>query len=111
MKIITKLWIGLAVLVILTPLGLLMPQYFRAGSAWGEWGFKDVSGIVGYVPKGMEKLSNIWKAPISDYSFLCFKGDGIIVQSAAYIVSALVGIVLIVGIMMLLVRFIFRKDN
>ena len=38
MKIITKLWIGMIVLICLSPLGLLIPEHFKAGAAWGEWG-------------------------------------------------------------------------
>ncbi len=38
MKIVTKLWIGLAVLIVLSPLGLILPERFKAGDAWGEWG-------------------------------------------------------------------------
>ncbi len=38
MKITTKFLIGIAVLIVLSPLGLILPEHFKAGSAWGEWG-------------------------------------------------------------------------
>ena len=37
MKTTTKLWIGLGVLAIASPLGLYLPDTFKAGEAWGEW--------------------------------------------------------------------------
>ena len=44
MKTITKLWIFIAVLVILTPIGLVLPAYFKSGPAWGEWVAQDRYG-------------------------------------------------------------------
>ena len=31
MKTITKLWIGLGVLILCSPLGLILPEYFKSG--------------------------------------------------------------------------------
>ena len=54
------LWIVLAALVILSPLGLL-----ASGTAWGEWGVEDLHELgLGFVPAGMEQLAGIWQAPI-----------------------------------------------
>ena len=61
MKITTKLWIGVGALIILSPLGLIIPDHFKAGSAWGEWGADKIQKLVGYVPKGLGKLSSLWK--------------------------------------------------
>ena len=47
MKTITKLWILAAALVILSPLGLMMPGYFKSGPAWGEWTAVDRYGKTG----------------------------------------------------------------
>ena len=58
MKITTKFWIGLGVLAVLSPLGLLLPEHFKAGSAWGEWGIDEIQRLAGYVPVGLEKLSS-----------------------------------------------------
>jgi len=69
MKIISKLWIFIGVLIALSPLGLLLPEHFKAGSAWGEWGTDEMQELVGYIPKGLERLSSIWSAPIPDYAF------------------------------------------
>jgi cobalt/nickel transport system permease protein len=72
------MWMTLAVLVGLTPLGIL-----AAGKAWGEWKPADFSRP----PVGLEALARLWRAPFADYapSF---------VRSAAggYLLSALVGV-------------------
>lgn len=72
------LWAGIAVMLILTPLGLV-----AAGTAWGEWGVEDfhdaaaraqiaaVSGgaeLPRAVPQGLREFSALWKAPIPDYA-------------------------------------------
>ena len=72
------LWIGLAVLMIATPLGLL-----AAGTAWGEWGVEDfknpqtraaMAAASHHVvppespPRGLEKLAATWTAPMPDYA-------------------------------------------
>src|SRR6266498_2382721 len=82
-RITRSLWIGLAVLMIASPLGLL-----AAGSAWGEWSADDFatqqgrqaiaqasggqlppSGPgAGGPPSGLAQLSSVWTAPISNYA-------------------------------------------
>ena len=49
--------IGMLLLIILTPLGLL-----AAGTAYGEWAPEELKERVGYVPPGLEKLSDLWHA-------------------------------------------------
>lgn len=73
-----KLWLGVAVLMICSPLGLL-----AAGTAWGEWGVEDfgspqarvqMSAASGHAapparaPAGLTRLAGIWRAPIPDYA-------------------------------------------
>jgi len=94
------LWIGLAALMIATPLGLL-----AAGTAWGEWGASDfadpalraeiaqASGASApqVAPAGLEKLSSIWTAPLPGYAppFMHSEAFG-------YMMSALIGVGLII---------------
>ncbi|MFA5779706.1 MAG: PDGLE domain-containing protein [Elusimicrobiota bacterium] len=96
MKITTKLWLGLAVLVILSPLGLILPEHFKAGSAWGEWSANEMQKLVGYIPQGLKKFASIWNAPMPDYAFKGWEEKGLSQLSFAYIISAIVGIGLIV---------------
>lgn len=56
MKTVTKLWIGLGILAVVSPLGLILPEYFKAGDAWGEWGTDTIKDLVGYTPVGLEKI-------------------------------------------------------
>lgn len=111
MKVTTKLWIGLAILIILSPLGLVVPEHFKAGSAWGEWGVDEMQKLVGYIPQGLEKLASIWNAPIPDYSFKGWEEKGLPHLSFAYIISAIVGIGLTVVVVMLLGKMLAKKDD
>ncbi len=95
MKTTTKLWIGLGAMIVLSPLGLFLPDHFKAGDAWGEWGAEDVGGLVGYVPEGLKKLSEVWSAPFPDYAFRGWEEKGLTHLSLAYIVSGVVGAALV----------------
>lgn len=111
MKLITKLWIGMAVLIVLSPLGLLLPEHFKAGDAWGEWGTDTIKELVGYIPQGLEKLSSLWSAPIPDYAFKGWEEKGIPHLSFAYIISAVLGIAIITVTVFLLGKFISNKED
>jgi cobalt/nickel transport system permease protein len=80
------LWIALAVLVVATPLGLLAP-----GTAWGEWGADELTHLgLSFVPQGLERLQGLWGAPIPDYDLPALGNANL-----AYILSAVLGIVLV----------------
>jgi cobalt/nickel transport system permease protein len=94
-----KLWLGLGVLMLLTPLGLL-----ASAQAWGEWApadFKSANATIGaqslqhaapaQAPHGMQHLASIWTAPVPDYApaFMHSPAFG-------YILSALFGTGLII---------------
>ena len=91
------LWISLAVLVVLSPIGLLAP-----GTAWGEWGAEELTGLgLSFIPKGMEKLSSLWSAPVPDYDLSALGNSNI-----AYILSAIVGILFVSILVWLFVTLI-----
>ncbi len=100
MKTITKLWIFIAVLAIFAPIGLVIPEYFKAGSAWGEWGPDEIRELIGYVPKGLEKLSDIWAAAIPDYG----------TSTISYIISAVLGIIIVAGLTFLAGKLLGKKE-
>ena len=90
------LLIGLALLMVLSPLGLL-----AAGTAWGEWAPEDFAtpearqeiqaGSVHQappdgVPGGLDRLSSVWTAPIPDYAPPFMQSE-----SFGYILSAVFG--------------------
>ena len=112
------LWIGLAALMILTPLGLL-----TAGTAWGEWSAEDFADSKTREeiaaaslnqappeapPAGLERLSSVWTAPIPDYAppFLQSEQFG-------YIMSAIFGTGLIIAFFLLCgwIARRFSRDN
>jgi hypothetical protein len=111
MKTVTKLWIGLAILIVLSPLGLFLPEHFKAGAAWGEWGVDEIQKLLGYIPQGLAKLSSVWNAPIPDYAFKGTEGKGLAPLSAGYIISALVGVVITVAVLLVVGRFLTKKDE
>jgi len=83
---------ALAVLVVLTPLGLLAP-----GGADFEWGADELRELVGYVPAGIAELGELWQwAPLRDYQLPGMPGDAAIWQQApGYMLSAVIGVGLI----------------
>jgi cobalt/nickel transport system permease protein len=95
------LWIGLVLLMVLTPLGLL-----AAGTAWGEWGAEDfadparrakIAAASGNQappaapPQGLTRLASVWTAPMPDYAPPFLKS-----AAFGYVMSALVGTGLII---------------
>jgi hypothetical protein len=101
-KSIRNLVIGLLLLVVLVPLGLL-----ATGETFGEWGNEEIEEKLGYVPQGLKELSTFWeRAPLPDYAF---EGDessrGAVI---AYILSAVIGVVLGGGVLYLLGRRIAK---
>jgi hypothetical protein len=85
-----NLSIGLILLIIFAPLGLL-----AAGTAYGEWAPDELKDRIGYVPHGLEELSDLWHAPMKDYNIPNAPSfqDSKLVSSAGYILSAVIGII------------------
>jgi len=103
------LWAALAVLMVLTPLGIL-----AAGSAWGEWAPRDFSDsatrsqiasassntpLPAQAPAGLQKLASFWTAPMPRYAPPLLKSAG-----WGYLLSAITG----TGIIILLFLAIGR---
>jgi cobalt/nickel transport system permease protein len=102
-----RLWVAIAVLMLLTPLGIL-----AAGTAWGEWSPAELASAAhavrtsdasSVVPAGLEKLSNLWTAPFPAYapSFVRSRGFG-------YLLSAMFGVGLLL-IISLLARLVLER--
>jgi len=95
------LWIGLAVLLLATPVGLL-----AAGTAWGEWGAEDFQKPEmrremaaasrqavppETPPAGLSRLAAIWTAPLPDYAPPFLKSARL-----GYLLSAMFGTGLVI---------------
>lgn len=99
-----KLWLGLGVMALLTPFGLILPELFEAGDAWGEWGTKTLEKILGYLPEGLKRMAEIWKAPFLDYSF----GNGaapLAQRIIFYLISGIIGVAMVGGAAYIIYRF------
>ncbi len=85
----------LAALVVLTPIGLLAP-----GGASFEWGAEELKGMVGYLPDGLGRLSEVWwLAPLRDYQLPGMGAEASFFQQASgYILSAVVGVAVIFAV-------------
>jgi cobalt/nickel transport system permease protein len=97
------LWIGLAALLVILPVGLLAP-----GTAWGEWGAEELSSLgLAFIPQGMAKLSSLWSAPLPDYDLPSLGNANL-----AYILSGVVGIIIITVVVWLFTMLVtIRKTE
>ncbi|MEN2983781.1 MAG: PDGLE domain-containing protein [Dictyoglomaceae bacterium] len=97
-----KLWKGIIILVILSPLGIILPYLFNAGAAWGEWGSEEIKEFIGYVPEGLEKLEKLGKPLFPDYNLKIWEEAGLLEQSLGYIITGLIGVGIVVLVTYLL---------
>ena len=111
MKTITKLWIFIAILIILAPIGLILPEYLRSGAAWGEWSSDEIKNIIGYIPRGIARLSALWNSPMPDYAFKNSRNNALPGKGVEYILSAAIGVLIILAIMLLVGRFLQKRDG
>lgn len=89
-----RLWMGLAGLIVLTPLGVLTRR-----TAWGEWAGEELKGILGYGPAGLMRGEHAWRAPFGGYSLTGAGGS-----PAEYALSALIGAAAVVVVSFVAVR-------
>jgi cobalt/nickel transport system permease protein len=97
-RTIRPLLVGLAILMILSPVGLL-----ASGSAWGEWAPEDFANPAtrqeiqagsgasapAEAPPGLQQLSGVWSAVFPNYNPLL--SEDVNLQRIGYIVSAIAG--------------------
>jgi cobalt/nickel transport protein len=96
-----KAIVVLAILILLTPLGLLAP-----GTAWGEWDISEWNVSESWKSVA-EKMANIWSAPLPDYNLPGWEEGAL--PYLGYIISAIIGVVLIVLITIAIGRILARK--
>jgi cobalt/nickel transport system permease protein len=94
------LWVGIVVLIVASPIGLLAP-----GTAWGEWGTEQLTGLgLKSVPAGLEKLSNLWGAPMAEYDLPALGNTNL-----GYVLSAALGILVIVIVIWLFIMLLTTR--
>ena len=91
-------YIILGILILATPLGLL-----AKGTAWGEWSLEEIKNFLGFIPKGMENGFQ-FNSPITDYSF------GFLNEYFGYILSAVVGVTIILIIFKVLGKINLKRN-
>jgi cobalt/nickel transport protein len=107
-KLQKKILITLLILALLTPLGILLPMVFNASDAWGEWSAETLKNLIGYVPEGLQKYSDTYAAPLSDYSMNA--GDASVThQSVYYILSGIIGAAVALCVTILISKIIIKK--
>jgi hypothetical protein len=109
-KLQKKILVILLLLCLLTPIGILLPAFFNTGDAWGEWSAQTVKELVGYVPKGLAKYSDVWKAPLTDYS-VKREDSSIVHRSGYYLVSGIIGATVTYIAMLLITGLIIRNGE
>jgi len=109
MKGMKRLWFGLLVLILISPLGLILPEVFKSGPAWGEWSLQEIDKVLGYIPEGYRKAANLWSAPVPDYTLKIWEGRGLARMSLGYILSAGLGVGVIVLAAFLLGKVLSRR--
>ncbi len=111
MKHYRPFWIALLAMALVSPLGLYLPDWLQAGAAWGEWSLEEVQRMVGYAPSGMERLSDLWRAPIPDYAFRGQEEAPLAHRSLSYILSTLLGIGLCGATAFLVTRWLTKREG
>ena len=109
-KLQKKILVILILLCLITPMGILLPAFFNTGDAWGEWSAQTVKELVGYVPKDWQKYSDIWKAPLPDYT-VNSEDKSIVHKSGYYIVSGIIGATVTYIVMLLISKLIVRNGK
>lgn len=102
MKGIHRLWLGIGILVILTPLGII-----AKGSAWGEWDVGEIRALVGFIPQGMASINGTWQGIMNGYSIPHLKGA--IGAVVGYVISAITGVLIVAGSAYTMGRLLSRK--
>lgn len=105
------LWAGLAVLLVLTPLGIL-----TAGCAWGEWMASDFAdpavrqqiegasfhhAAPAHAPQGLQRLSSFWTSPFARYAPPYIRS-----ATFGYLLSAMFGAGVIVAAVLFFASFL-----
>ncbi|AFM39284.1 ABC-type Co2+ transport system, permease component [Desulfosporosinus acidiphilus SJ4] len=100
-----KLIIGLIILAVLSPLGLL-----ASGTAWGEWGGEELQDKVGFIPGGLQKFGDFWRHTLlKDYGVSGY--DHTFWQQAlGYLLSAFFGL-LVIGLITLIIQRLLRRSQ
>jgi hypothetical protein len=100
-----KLLIILCLLALLSPIGIIFPEQLRSGDAWGEWSAENIEKMLGYVPKGFDRIKDIWAAPLPDYN-VAGNDSSLFVKVISYVFSGFIGISACILIFFILLKIL-----
>lgn len=106
-----NLLIALGMMALLAPLGTVLPQIIKAGTAWGEWGIDEVRERIGYAPAGMEEGKDAWKPPMPEYGVPGGEDASLPRRGMRYLLSACLGVLLCAGMTYLIVRLLAGRGR
>ena len=109
-KIQKRLWTGLLIMALLSPLGILIPEIFNSGGAWGEWGADTLEKLLGYVPEGLKKHTDLWKAPVPDYN-LGGEDTSMPARVISYVASGIIGILAVVMVIYVISKIMVKNEK
>jgi cobalt/nickel transport protein len=89
-----KIWASLLLMAVLSPVGIFLPRIFGAGGVWGEWPAAALEKLLGYVPERLRTYSQLWRAPLSDYTF-GQTGGSVLHEAITYVLSGLAGVIIV----------------
>jgi cobalt/nickel transport system permease protein len=98
-KSLRKLWITVALLMLLTPLGIL-----AGGTAWGEWSASQANAAG--ASTGLQRLADVWTAPIPNYAPQFVKSP-----SFGYLLSAMFGVGMLMAFSLVVQRLVQRRRS
>jgi cobalt/nickel transport system permease protein len=97
-----RLWVTVALLMFLTPLGIL-----AAGTAWGEWSLAGDAHSSSSPPTStIERLATVWTAPMPDYAPPYVKS-----ASVGYFLSAMFGVGLLLAGSLIVQKFFRGRSS
>ncbi|MCB2295533.1 cobalt transporter CbiM [Clostridium algoriphilum] len=102
---IKKYWHALIALIIFAPLGLV-----AQGNAYGEWSGNELKSKIGFIPEGMNRFGDEWKALLPHYS-VPGSNSTILNSSLGYIFCAIVALVIILTITAIISLLNKRKNT
>ena len=117
-KLIPVAATAIGALIILSPLGLFLPEKSGTGAAWGEWSGEQLklelgkTGGEAYVPEGVKMAEEHgWKAPLPRYALPGQAKAPPSYLGVAYAASALIGAAVLMVLIMALSKLLTVKES
>jgi cobalt/nickel transport protein len=97
-------------MALLSPLGVILPEKWKAGNAWGEWDAATLQKLLGYVPDGLRQMADFWNAPIANYNFGIEQATPFM-KVIFYILSGIIGIAIVAVVMFIISKLVLKNER